>query len=78
MWTNVYSTEDLGDFLRESRRVQGLTQAQMAKKLGVSTVTLSALENGKNVTTAVVEQYVQRLGYRIVVVPKTASVEVEE
>ena len=76
MWTNAYSYEEIGQFLREARRARGITQAQMAKKLGFSTVTLSALETGKNVSSAKVERYLQMLGYRMVIVPKTAQVEV--
>ena len=78
MWTNTYSYEDTGRFLREARRARGITQAQMANKLGFSTVTLSALETGKNVSSAKVETYLQMLGYRMVIVPKTAQVEVSE
>ena len=78
MWTNAYSYEDIGQFLREARRARGITQAQMAKKLGFSTATLSALETGKNVSSAKVERYLQMLGYRMVIVPKSASVEVNE
>ena len=78
MWTNAYSYEDIGQFLREVRRARGITQAQMAKKLGFSAVTLSALETGKNVSSAKVEAYLQMLGYRMVIVPKTAQVEVSE
>ncbi len=78
MWTNAYSFEDIGQFLREARRERGITQAQMAKRLGFSTVTLSALETGKSVSSAKVERYLQMLGYRMVIVPKTANVEVSE
>jgi transcriptional regulator with XRE-family HTH domain len=78
MWTNAYSFEDIGQFLREARREHGITQAQMAKKLGFSAVTLSALETGKSVSTAKVEKYLQILGYRLVILPKTADVEVTE
>ena len=78
MWINAYSFEDIGQFLREARRERGITQAQMAKRLGFSTVTLSALETGKSVSSAKVERYLQMLGYRMVIVPKTANVEVSE
>ena len=75
MWTNAFSFEGVGAFLQEARRERGITQAEMAKQLGFSPVTLSA---GKNVSTKKVERYLQILGYRMVIVPKTAHVEVEE
>lgn len=78
MWTNAYSIEDLGRFLQEARRERGITQKQMAKTLGFSPVTLSSLETGKNVSTQKAERYLQMLGFRIVIVPKAADVEVRE
>ncbi len=78
MWTNAFSCEQLGEFLRDARRERGITQRQMAERLRTSPVTLSALENGKNVSAEKVERYLQTLGFRIVVVPKSASVEVRE
>ena len=78
MWTNAYSREDVGAFLKEARRERGISQKQMAAKLGFSPVTLSALETGKNVSTEKVERYLQMLGFRIVILPKTASIEVRE
>lgn len=78
MWTNAYSLEDVGEFLREARKDRGLTQAQMAEKLGFSPVTLSALETGKNVSGRKIERYLQMLGYRAVIAPKTANIEVRE
>ncbi len=78
MWTNAYSFEGIGEFLKEARKEQGITQTEMAKMLGFSPVTLSALETGKSVSTQKVERYLQMLGYRMVVVPKTARVEVSE
>lgn len=78
MWTNAYSSEDLGAFLQEVRKNRGITQAEMAHQLGFSSVTLSALETGKNVSYDKIERYLQLLGLRLVVVPKTALVEVHE
>lgn len=78
MWSNVYSREGLGEFLQEARRERCVSQKQMAKRLGFSSVTLSALETGKNVSSAKIEHYLQQLGFRIVVVPKSAVVEVRE
>ena len=78
VWTNAYSREDLGMFLQASRRERGISQKEMSRKLGFSPVTLSALETGKNVSFDKVEKYLQMLGYRLVVVPKSANVEVRE
>ena len=78
MWTNAYSYEDIGEFLREARRARGITQIEMARKLGFSSVTLSALETGKNVSAVKVDRYLQQLGFRMVIVPKGADVEVAE
>ena len=76
MWTNAYSYEDIGEFLREARRARGITQVEMARKLGFSSVTLSALETGKNVSAIKVDRYLQQLGFRMVIVPKGADVKV--
>ena len=78
MWTNAYCMEQVGEFLAEARKARGWTQADMAKRLRCSTVTLSALENGKNVSADKVERYLQLLGFRIAIVPKDAEIEVEE
>ena len=78
MWTNAYSYEDIGECLREARRERGITQVEMAKKLGFSSATLSALETGKNVSAVKVDRYLQQLGFRMVIVPKGADVKVTE
>lgn len=78
MWTNAYSLEALGEFLQEARKEKGIKQKEMAETLGFSSVTLSALENGKNVSAAKIERYLQMLGYRIVILPKTADCKVLE
>lgn len=78
MWTNVYSLESLGEFLQDARKEKSITQKEMADTLGFSSVTLSALENGKNVSAAKIERYLQMLGYRIVVLPKNADCKVIE
>ena len=78
MWSNVYSREDMGNFLRSVRKERGIDQKRMAGKLGFSSVTLSSLETGKSVATEKVERYLHMMGYRLVVVPKSAVVEVRE
>lgn len=78
MWTNSYSMEQAGEFLKRARRAKGVTQADFAESLCVSHATLSALENGRSVSTKTLERALQDLGFRLVIVPKTADVRVVE
>ncbi|MBR2834237.1 MAG: helix-turn-helix transcriptional regulator [Coriobacteriales bacterium] len=78
MWTNSYSLEQLGSFIQEARKSQGMRQEEFAQKLGVSHTTLSNLEQGKNTSTKTLELALQLLGFRLVIVPKSATVRVTE
>jgi len=44
-------TENLGDRLREYRRIHGLTQKKLAEQLGVDPTTLAGWETGKRRTS---------------------------
>lgn len=78
MWTNSYSLEQLGEFLREVRKAKGYRQSEFAALIGVSHATLSALENGKGTSTKTLQKDLQYLGLRMVVAPKSADVHVKE
>ena len=78
MWINAYSGEDLGRHIAELRRAHGLTQSQFADEIGVSRATLSSLENGGSVSARLLVRAINRLGSRIVIVPKTAQVHIGE
>ena len=75
-WSNIYNMEQLGAFLKAERRARGYTQAEYAQLIGVSHATLSALENGRGVSTSTLERALQFLGLRLVVAPRTAQVTV--
>ncbi|MDR3316433.1 MAG: helix-turn-helix domain-containing protein [Coriobacteriales bacterium] len=77
-WTNSYSLKQTGAFLRNARKQKGYTQDEFAEMIGVSHATLSSFENGKNVSSVVMERVLSYLGFRLVIVPKTASVTVAE
>lgn len=77
-WTNAFSMEQLGTFIKQERRAKNLTQSEYAKQIGVSHATLSALENGQSVSTKTLERALQFLDLRLVIVPKSASVIVDE
>jgi len=76
MWTNSYTLDQLGAFIKETRQSQGIRQTEFAARLGVSHTTLSNLEQGKNTSTETLQLALQLLGLRLVVVPKAAQVTV--
>jgi transcriptional regulator with XRE-family HTH domain len=77
MWTNAYSTRDVGRHLARLRRAQGKTQAEFARSLGVHRSTLSSLENGGPVSSELMVRAISLLGSRIVIAPKPDRVSVE-
>lgn len=77
-WTNAYGMDQVGAFIKKERRRQGVTQADFAETIGVSHATLSALENGRSVSTATLERALQFLGLKLVVLPKAVQATVSE
>lgn len=64
----INSTKDIGNLVKETRKKQGLTQAQLAQLSNVGTRFLSDLENGK--PTCEVEKTIKilsNLGIKLVV-----------
>ena len=61
-WTNSYSLEQTGAFLKQVRKEKGYTQQEFADLIGVSHATLSALENGGGVSAQTLEKAWQYLG----------------
>jgi HTH-type transcriptional regulator / antitoxin HipB len=78
MWTNAFSSEDIGKHIVELRRDRGLTQAAFAEQLGVSAPTVSRLEGGGSVSSRLLVRALSFLGSRLVIVPKSAAIEVRE
>lgn len=77
-WVNAFSLEQVGAFLKSARRERGYTQQEYAEVIGISRATLSSMENGTPVMSCHLEKALQFLGFRIVVVPKSARVIVDE
>ena len=63
-----------GALIREARQKQGLTQAVLAKQLGMSRATISQLENGTIAELGVrkIAQLCDRLGLEVRVEPRRA------
>lgn len=75
-WSNVHTLDQLGEFLKQRRRARGISQDEYAEIIGVSHATLSALENGRSVSSATLLKAINFLGLNLVVVPKTAQASV--
>ena len=77
-WTNSYSLKQTGAFIKATRKEKGLTQDEFSERIKISHATLSALENGKGVSTQTLDKALNYLGLRLVIVEKTSQVRVTE
>lgn len=61
----------LGEKLRRLRKAQGLTQGELAEKVGVGINTIVRYETGKNYPKVeILELITKELGAKIVVIPE--------
>ncbi len=59
-------TEDLGGLFRRAREMAGLTQEQLAKKIGTCVSVVHRIENNKyNPTIAFLDRYAKGLGVKV-------------
>jgi len=56
------SVEDIGTALKRLRKMSGLTQVEMAKRLDVQQAAISKIENGSDVHISTIKKYVEALG----------------
>lgn len=61
----------IGELLKENRTKLNLTQKQLAKKSGISYVSINRIENGKNPRLSVVSKLFEAMG-------KTLQITTEE
>ncbi|KGO32997.1 MAG: helix-turn-helix transcriptional regulator [Desulfoprunum sp.] len=71
MQTLLVSSNDLGAVLRDLRRQQGLTQAELGRRVGLDQKKVSLLENGNsNCRIDSLFRLLSALGVGVVVQPK--------
>ena len=68
--------EHLGDEVRRARMARGLSQEELAERLGVSRMTVSRLERGGPVSLETAVRALSECGCAIAVVPKNARLQV--
>lgn len=54
-----------GDVIREARKKQGWSQAELGEKAGVSRPTIARVEGNNDVTTATIAKIAQALGLKL-------------
>ena len=54
-----------GDVIREARKKQGWTQAELGEKSGLSRPTIARIEGNNDVTTATIAKVAQALGLKL-------------
>jgi transcriptional regulator with XRE-family HTH domain len=70
--------EGLGAALAAARREGGVTQVQLAGRIGAERTTVITMEAGRNPALARLVRAFSLLGYDLVAVPRTAEVSVRE
>ncbi|MFF2387211.1 helix-turn-helix domain-containing protein [Agromyces sp. NPDC058104] len=54
-----------GDVIREARKKQGWSQAELGEKSGLSRPTIARIEGNNDVTTATIAKVAQALGLKL-------------
>ncbi len=75
-WRRIRGTVGLGTALANMRKEKSMTQAQLARALGINRMTMARMESGENQTLQRLIKAFSLLGFDLVVVPRTAHVEV--
>jgi transcriptional regulator with XRE-family HTH domain len=78
MWYRIRGAQGLGSALSAARRETGLTQDQLAGRLGADRTTLIGMEAGRNPALGRLVRAFSLLGYDLVAVPRTAEIIVRE
>lgn len=73
----LYAPAEFGAALRRVRTEAGVTQADLAERLGVNRMTVSRLEQGDAVSLETAIRALSELGHALAVVPKFARVSAE-
>jgi len=67
---------ELGDKIKTLRKQRGLSQEELAKKVGISRPTLSKLENNylANISIVTIDKILNELGFEIDIKPRNPFV----
>jgi transcriptional regulator with XRE-family HTH domain len=68
----------LGLFVREKRLSQAFTQEQMARKIGITSVSLSNLENGKHIGSNILRKLASHFNVSTRLLREMMLIKIEE
>lgn len=71
----AFSTRDIGDLIRNERKALGLSQQDLADRVGCSRVTINGLEKGQNTSVQTVFGVLAALGKGLRLVNAQADVD---
>ena len=74
----AYDTRELGEAVRRVRIERGLTQADLAERLGVVRMTISRLEQGEAVSMETSLRALAECGYAVAIAPKFSRLRIED
>jgi DNA-binding XRE family transcriptional regulator len=78
MWYWIRGARGVKQALAGARANKGISQAELAALLGVDRVTMVSLEAGKNSGAMRLIEAFNLLGFDLIAVPRTATVQVDE
>lgn len=74
---SVYDSRELGALLRQVRVERGLTQAELADRLGVVRGTISRMEQGDSGSIETAMSALAECGYAVAIAPKFAKLVID-
>jgi HTH-type transcriptional regulator / antitoxin HipB len=76
-WYRARTLDSLGSALADLRDLRGLTQTDLAEKVGTSRPTISRIERGEAASDETILKAMAAMGYELVAVPRGHIVRIE-
>ena len=73
----AFDPQELGQTIRLLRRSAGLTQAELAERVGAGRMTISRLEQGESVSVDTALRALSECGHAVVIAPKFARLRID-
>jgi len=74
----AYDSRELGETVRRLRRSVGLTQAELAERVGAARMTISRLEQGGSVSVDTALRALSECGYAVAIAPKFSRLRIDD